>query len=233
MKLRKGGEELPKIKNLLGIEVEVETSGKTFFSGILIDIGLDILVLYNGEKYLYIPMMHLHNIKEREFKANEEKTDQPTGKIPLQNEEESISYRKVLTNARGQFIELFVTGNKSIHGYITSVLNDYIVFYSPVYKTIFISMHHLKWLTPYTTNLTPYKLNNADLPVVPTNIVLSRSFEDQIKKLEGKLLVFDLGDHPDKIGLMDNISNNIVELINAEGRTVYWKIPHLKTVHLP
>lgn len=224
---------MPKIKNLLGIEVEVETSGKTFFSGILIDIGLDILVLYNGEKYLYIPMMHLHNIKEREFKANEEKTDQPTGKIPLQNEEESISYRKVLTNARGQFIELFVTGNKSIHGYITSVLNDYIVFYSPVYKTIFISMHHLKWLTPYTTNLTPYKLNNADLPVVPTNIVLSRSFEDQIKKLEGKLLVFDLGDHPDKIGLMDNISNNIVELINAEGRTVYWKIPHLKTVHLP
>ena len=221
------------IKNFLGKEVELEISGKTYFSGILIDLGLDILVLFNGLQYLYIPLMHLHNIKEREIKVNEEVIERPTDKMPLLNEQESISYRKILTNAKGQFLEIFVTGNRSIHGYITSVLNDYIVFYSPVYKTIFISMQHLKWLIPYSSKLTPYTLSNKELPVVPSNIPLLRSLEEQLKKHEGHLLVFDLGDNPSKIGLVKGISNNIVELVTASGQTVFWKLIHLKTVHFP
>ena len=224
---------MKRIQNLCGSEVEIEISGKTYFSGILIDVGLDILVVFNGEEYLYIPLMHLHNIRKRQIKANEEVTPQPTGHMPLQNEKESISYRKILTNAKGQFLEIFVTGNKSIHGYITSVLNDYIVFYSPVFKTLFISMSHLKWLTPYTNQLTPYTLNNSDLPVVPSTIPLARSFEDQLKKYEGQLLVFDLGEHPNKVGLLKSVASNIIEIVNAEGTTIFWKLIHLKTVHLP
>lgn len=221
------------LKNLCRKEVEIEISGKTTFSGILIEVGLDIVVLFNGEEYLYIPMIHLHNIKEREMKYNEELTPEPSSIMPLQQEKEEISYRKVLTNAKGQFLEIFVTGNKSIHGYITSVLNDYIVFYSPVYKTLFISMQHLKWLTPYTSQLTPYLLSNTDLPVVPSAIPLARSFDEQLKKYENHLLVFDLGDHPDKIGVLKGVVNNIVEIVNAEGKRIYWKLIHLKTVHIP
>lgn len=221
------------IKELLGQEVEIEISGKTLFTGLLIDAGLDILVVFDGKDYLYIPLMHLHNISERTIKSNEESIEQPTSKMPFQNDQESISYRKILNNAKGQFLEIFVTGNRSIHGYITSVLNDYIVFYSPVYKTIFISMQHLKWLIPYSSSLTPYKLSNSVLPVVPTNIPLSRSFEEQLKKYEGKLLVFDLGDNPNKVGLVNSIKNNIVDLTTAGGETVFWKILHLKTVHIP
>ncbi|MGJ7921603.1 DUF2642 domain-containing protein [Neobacillus sp. LXY-4] len=221
------------IKNLLGKEVEIEISGKTFFKGLLIDMGLDIIVLFNGEQYLYIPLMHLHNLSERTIKPNEENTEKPTMKMPFQNEQETISYRKILNNAKGQFLEIFVTGNRSIHGYITSVLNDYIVFYSPVYKTIFVSMQHLKWLIPYSTALTPYTLSNSVLPVVPSSIPLARSFEEQLKKYEGQLLVFDLGDNPDKVGLVKGISNNIVTLTTAGGQTIFWKLMHLKTVHIP
>ncbi|WP_147534813.1 DUF2642 domain-containing protein [Bacillus marasmi] len=221
------------IKELLGKEVEIEISGKTLFTGLLIDAGLDILVLFDGEEYLYIPLMHLHNISERTIKSNEESIEKPTSKMPFQNEQETISYRKILNNAKGQFLEIFVTGNRSIHGYITSVLNDYIVFYSPVYKTIFISMQHLKWLIPYSSALTPYKLSNSVLPVVPSNIPLSRSFEEQLKKYEGRLLVFDLGDNPNKVGLVNSVKNNIVDLTTAGGQTVYWKVLHLKTVHIP
>ncbi|NMD69896.1 DUF2642 domain-containing protein [Bacillus sp. DNRA2] len=221
------------IKQLLGKEVEIEISGKTFFTGLLIDAGLDILVLFDGEEYLYIPLMHLHNISERTIKSNEESIEKPTNKMPFQNDEESISYRKILNNAKGQFLEVFVTGNRSIHGYITSVLNDYIVFYSPVYKTIFISMQHLKWLIPYSSTLTPYTLSNTVLPVVPSNIPLSRSFEEQLKKYEGKLLVFDLGDNPNKVGLVNSVKNNIVNLTTAGGHTFFWKLIHLKTVHIP
>ena len=220
-------------RNLQNEYVKVEISGKTLFSGVLLDNGLDIIVLNDGEKYLYIPLNHVHNIKKSP-KGETEFTLHTTGKdLPFQDDSETISYRKILNNAKGQFIELFVTGNKSIHGYITNILNDYIVFYSPVFKTILISMHHIKWLIPYTSNLTPYTLNNANLPIVPSNIPLARTFEEQLKKYTDQLLVFDLGDAPDKIGLVKNISNNIIEIITAEGTPVYWKLTHLKSVHLP
>jgi hypothetical protein len=218
------------IKNLLGKEVEAVISGNTNFAGILADTGPDIVVLFDGQRFLYIPLLHLHTIKERDLP---DITETLPGEIPLQIESESISYRKILSNAKGKFLEIFVTGNRSIHGYITSVLNDYIVFYSPVYKTLFISMQHLKWFIPYSSQLTPYTLKNTELPVAPTQVPLVRSFEDQLKRYEGKLVVFDLGDNPSKVGLLKDVSSNIIELINAGGETVYWKISHLKTVYFP
>jgi hypothetical protein len=222
------------INMFLGKEVEVEISGKTFFTGILIDIGLDVLVIFDGRIFLYVPLLHLHNVKERVMKdVNEKPTDKPPEFRPFFNEQESISYRKILNNAKGQFLEIFVTGNRSIHGYITNVLNDYIVFYSPVFKTMYISMQHLKWLTPYSNELTPYTLKNDKLPVVPSKIQLNRSFEEQIKKFENQLLVFDMGDNPNKVGLLKNVNNNMLELITAGGETIYWKLQHLKTVHIP
>lgn len=221
-------------KNLIGEQVSVVISGNTTFSGILIDIGQDVIVLYNGKKYLYIPIIHVHCIRDKNKDSIvEEQIEKPSGSLPFQLENESISYRKILLNAKGQFVEFFITGNKSIHGYITNVLNDYIVFFSPVYKTMFISMQHLKWLTPYTSNLTPYTLSKTLLPVVPSTVPNSRTFQEQLKKYEDQLLVFDMGDHPDKIGLLSNLTDNIAELVTAEGQKIFWKLSHLKSVHIP
>lgn len=219
------------LKKYVGKEVEIEISGKTNFAGILIDLGLDIIVIFDGKKYLYIPLLHLQNIKERI--DPEEAIEKPTEKMPIQDMSSSTSYRKTLMNAKGRFIEIFVTGNRSIHGYITSVLNDYLVFYSPIYKVMFISMHHLKWLRPYHNTLTPYTLSNEELPVVPANIPLSRSFEEQLQKYHNQLFVFDMGDNPNKVGLVKSLSNNLVELVTASGETIYWKLSHLKSAHMP
>lgn len=229
--LGNGVKKLNDIKALIGKEISMEISGKTFFSGILIDMGLDILVLYDGKQFLYIPLMHLHNIKES--LEPEISSETPQAQPIPNNAESGLSYRKTLNNAKGRFLELFVTGNRSIHGYITNVMNDYIAVYSPVYKTMIISMQHLKWFMPYHSQLTPYTLSNENLPVVPSTVPLARSFDEQLQKYQGKLVVLDMGDHPDKIGLLKSISNNIVHLINATGESIFWKQIHLKTVHLP
>jgi hypothetical protein len=222
---------MKEIKNLLDKEVLVEITGKTYFTGILVDIGLDIMVIYNGQQFLYIPIMHMHNIK---LNLEPEITSDVPGETPIQKSIDSgLSYRKILNNAKGRFLEIFVTGNRSIHGYITSVTNDYIAFYSPVYKTVLVSMQHLKWFTPYSSQLTPYTLSNESLPVVPSMIPLARSFDEQLQKYKGKLVVFDLGDDPNKVGLLKEINNNIIHLINATGESIFWKQYHLKTVHLP
>jgi hypothetical protein len=222
---------MKEIKNLMGKEVLIEISGNTCITGILIDIGLDIMVIYNGQKFLYIPIMHMHNMKVNQ---EPEITSEAPLDTPIQkNNDTGLSYRKILNNAKGRFLEIFVTGNRSIHGYITNVLTDYIAFYTPVYKTVLISMQHLKWFTPYSSQLTPYTLSNESLPVVPSTIPLARSFDEQLQKYLGQLVVFDLGDHQDKIGLLQTINNNIIHLINASGEAIFWKQYHLKTIHLP
>ncbi|MDP4104703.1 MAG: DUF2642 domain-containing protein [Bacillota bacterium] len=222
---------MKKLQNLIGQKIELEVSGKVIFQGILKDLGQDILVLFNGKDYFYIPLIHVHNLRVNDLIELESSSDVPAS--PINDEQTAISYRKTLLNAKGRFVEIFVTGNKSLHGYVTNVLNDYFSFYSPIYKTMLISLNHLKWLTPYQTELTPYTLDQKALPVKPLGISLQRSLEEQIKKLEGNLVVFDIGDHPFKIGLLKLIQDNIAELVVASGETVYWKVSHLKTIHTP
>ncbi|KUP29386.1 hypothetical protein AU384_16765 [Bacillus halotolerans] len=222
------------LNQFLDTDVDVVISGDTRFVGTLIDIGHDIFVIFNGCNYLYIPLLHLHQMNKAIINTNTEKPilREPEDTI-MQAENNSFSYRNTLNNVKGKFIEVYVTGDRSIHGYVTSVLNDYIVFFSPVFKTLFISMHHLKWFTPYSTEQTPYTLDNSQLPVVPSSVSLVRNFEEQIKKYVGQLVIFDMGEVPEKVGLLKDVSNNIIELINASGKSIIWKLNHLKTMHLP
>ncbi|UZD53540.1 MULTISPECIES: DUF2642 domain-containing protein [Bacillus] len=222
------------LNQFLDTDVDVVISGDTRFVGTLIDIGQDIFVIFNGCNYLYIPLLHLHQMNKAIINTN---TGEPILRDPedtiMQADNNSFSYRNTLNNVKGKFIEVYVTGDRSIHGYVTSVLNDYIVFFSPVFKTLFISMHHLKWFTPYSTEQTPYTLDNSQLPVVPSSVSLVRNFEEQIKKYVGQLVIFDMGEVPEKVGLLKDVSNNIIELINASGKSIIWKLNHLKTMHLP
>lgn len=217
--------------NLLKEQVKTELSGKKEITGILIDEGLDVVVIYDGYKYFYIPLLHIHKL-EKDFDEKHIASDKNAAQLMFL-EEEAISYRKILLNAKGTFIEIYVTGNKSLHGYITSVLTDYFVFYSPVFKNVFVSFHHLKWLIPYHNMKTPYSLNEHELPVVPPGFSLQRTFEEQLRKFIDKLVVFDLGETNEKIGVIKSIQHNFVELVTAEGQKVFLKISHIKTVHVP
>lgn len=221
---------LTSLPSLLGNLVDVKISGGTSFVGILTDMGQDIVVIYNGQNYLYLPLLHVHKISLHT--STDERIENPDGSS-LRGEMESISYRKILTNAKGTFTEIYVTGNLSFHGYITNVLSNYISFYSPVYKVIYIPLNHLKWLTPYSQSTTPYTLSNEKLPVNPSSVPLLRSFEEQLKKEEGKLVVFDAGLDPSKIGLLKKVEDNFAEVANASGETVYLRLNHIKSVQLP
>jgi hypothetical protein len=218
---------LSNFNDYIGKQVDIEVSGKNPFTGILINCGLDIVVIYYEQRFLYIPLVHIQQLKLSTL-LQDEVVDIP--EEPVDYQAETVSYRKGLNHVRGRFIEIYVTGNRSIHGYLTSIMNDYFVFYSPVYKTMFVSLNHLKWFIPYHQNVTPYSLSDQSLPFQPAPITLSRTFKEQCKKFEGKLVVFDLGDHPNKIGLLQKVDDNMIELIVANGEKVYRNLQHLKTV---
>lgn len=214
---------------LIGETVELSISGKKNITGILIDIGSDIIVIYDGKQYLYVSKMHIHRLNSTDYETEIEKPEI----LPIGSEEESYSLRKVLMNAKGLFSEVFITSNQSIHGYITNIMNDYFIFYSPVYKIMLVPMQHLKWLIPYHVNERPYTLSDEELPLVPFQMSLARTFSEQCKKYEDKLVIFDLGIDPNKIGKLVKMDNSQIQLTIGRNETVFINIQHIKTLHLP
>jgi hypothetical protein len=222
------------MKENIGKYIKIEISGKKSIYGLLVDIGSDLWVIFNGTDYLYIPAIHIQNwqfMKQYEINEINEITinDEPT---PIYNHNEEISLRKTLTAAKGIFTEIYVTSNQALHGYIISIMNNYFVFYSPIYKTMFISLNHLKWLIPYTNSQRPYGLSNASLPVSPSSLSFARSFEVQIEKLIGELIVFNIAENENVIGRIQSINNNFVELISAKEDPIYINFQHIKTMHM-
>jgi hypothetical protein len=141
--------------------------------------------------------------------------------------------RKILTNAKGIFVEIKVTNNQTFHGYVTSILNNYFSFYTPVNKMMYISLQHLKWLIPYVNNQTPYSLSNKFLPVNPNSIPLARTLEVQLEKLNDELIIINNGERNEQIGKVKSIDSNFIELISAKGLVTSIGLRHVKTIHLP
>lgn len=224
------------LEGLCGAYVTVILSGDKNITGYLKETGPDLLVVLQQDRLYYIPLGHVQNISQGELDyGNDIEKEVETTNHPFQMDGQQCSLRKVLIAARGHFLEIYISGNTAIHGYLTSVMNDYFVFHSPVYKTISVSLHHLKWLVPYHDDVTPYALNPDTIPhrSVPTS--LPRSFSEQCKRLTGSLVVFDMGEHPSKIGRLNSVDADLkmVELLTADGTPCFVNLQHLKTVYVP
>jgi hypothetical protein len=214
--------------NYMGENIKLEISGGKILTGILVEVGSDIVIIYNGKDFQYVPIVHVHHIR---FPSESEQEIQQPVDPPIIDYEQELSVRKILTSAKGMFTEIYVTSNQPIHGYITSIMNNYFVFHSPVHKTMFISLNHLKWLIPYDNDQSPYSLPRQDLPLRPVNISLARSFEIQMEKQVGKLVIFNIGENPNTIGKLQGIRDNILELVTARGECLYLNVNHIKTMH--
>jgi hypothetical protein len=57
--------------------------------------------------------------------------------------------------------------------------------------------------------------------------------EEQLKQLEGKLVVFDGGEDPMKIRLLKKVKDDLIELAVANGKSIYLTLTHIKSVHTP
>ncbi|MGZ4031288.1 MAG: DUF2642 domain-containing protein [Tumebacillaceae bacterium] len=216
---------------LLGHTVSAELPGKVCKTGYLIDYGDDLFVLYDGRRFFYIPFLHVHLLTKN---TAQDILIQPPDDAQIGNQTPKITLRDMLTNATGRFLELRAIGRQPLHGTLTHLLDDYLVFESPVYKTMYISLDHLKWFIPYDSQHLPY----ATAPIATSSAVdpnsLTKTFAEQVKQLVGQLVVFDAGEMTDKIGTLLHVNQNgMLELITANGEKMYLNMRHVKSVHTP
>ena len=218
--------------DLMNETIVLNINGAKEIVGVLIDSGNDILVLYNGQDFIYISQYHIQHYEV--CTSENEKISLPKESLFEEPQNlDSISLRKTLQESKGMFTEIYVTGHYSLHGYITSIMNDYFVFQSPVYKTMYISMKHLKWLIPYQGYKRPYDLTHNEFPVVPIGLSLSRTLEEQLKKVINQIVIFDLNENPNKVGKLTSIRENQLTLVTAKKGQIFINFHHIKCVQFP
>ena len=217
------------LKNLLGELVQLELAGKSLIHGTAIDLGSDIIVVFDGKGYVYVPLIHIKNIKMISKNELDFEMEKPK-ELPEISLDQNFSLRKALTAAKGMFLEIGVTNKDTLHGYITSIMNNYFVYHSPIYKTMYITLNHLKWLSPYADNKKPYGLDSKTSQP-PLNLSLARSFEVQVEKLKGELVVFNVGENNALMGKINQVEENIIEFQTAREEPYFLNMYHIKTVH--
>ncbi len=219
------------IQSLVKDVIKIEVSGKKSLSGTVIDLGTDMIVLFNGMDFVYIPLDHIQSFdvdrnNEYDIKAPIEFPSIVTGE-----NNENLSFKQVLTQAKGNYIEIYVTGNQPLYGYITDIMNNYFVFQSPVYKTMYISLNHLKWLIPLTQNEKPYGLNSRTNSLQSNHESLASTFEAQVEKFKNEMVVFNIEGKKSHIGKINNVEEQIVEIQTARNYPMYLSLNHIKTLH--
>lgn len=217
------------IQSLIKEIVKIEVSGKKYINGTVIELGSDVIVLFNGVDFVYIPLDHIHKL---ELDPENEEDIQGPWEDPTIHAEginEELSLKETLNQAKGRNVEIYVTDSQPLHGQITEIRDDYFVFNSPIYKTMYIPSSHLKWLIPYAQNESPYgeeSISNSN------GEVLESTFKNQIAKFANKIVVLNIGGIKSHIGKINNVDNQIMEIQKARTSTIFLNIDHIKTLHL-
>lgn len=214
------------LSSYTGKIIEVELSSKKNITGKLIEVGLDIIVLFNGKHFVYFPVKHIISVR------NGESTDDEfinTDSSPIDKNGNLMSLREILINASGIFVEVYLSGNHTVYGYITHIQDDYVVFDSPAFKNIILPTAHIKWLIPYLSK-TPYQIKNESSKAIPGES-FAHTLEEQLKTFTGKIVIFGFGKDPQNVGLLLKVGKNLVELITGDGQILYLNIDHIKSLH--
>ncbi|RAP74150.1 hypothetical protein [Paenibacillus montanisoli] len=209
----------------------VEVTGKQLLPGKLVDVGPDILVLYHQDRYLYIPTAHVYSLKPDAVGSDDSigGTDEPSVLLHT----DPITLSSVLQEAKGLFVEIYVSGSKPIHGYLHGIMNDFLVIHSPIYNAVYVSTRHMKWLIPYPTSHIPYARSVDKMSMKPLAPVGAGSFEDLCKKEEGNMVVMDVGGQTAKLGVIKKVNSGIIDFIDANGSNKLINVHHVKTMYAP
>lgn len=217
------------IKDYIGEPIYLELMGKKELAGLLIDFGSDVLVLFKKMDFFYVPFRQIKEIKplSKEEAAFLSPAD-TSSVIPF---DEKLSLQEVLNAAaKGSFIEMNIAGSQPIFGYVVNVQDDYIVMFSPVYETILIPIHHIKWLVPYSADTQPYGFKHAAIPSSSTLKAFSPTFEEQLKKLKSSFIKCNIEGNESIGGQLLGKEDDVLTLMTAKENVVYLNIQHIKTI---
>ncbi|MBB4825448.1 hypothetical protein HNO89_002682 [Sporosarcina luteola] len=213
------------------VNVAIEVSGRKQITGTVIEVGKDLVVLCNGIDFIYIPLAHIQNSRIDDGIENliEVPTDPQNVVIPEDGED--VTLLNVLQQSLGKGVEIYVTGRHSLFGYITEILDDYFVFWSPLHTNLFVKLSHLKWLIPYPPTHKFYGMVDATSLLQVKKENNARTFQEKVQGLKNRIVMINGGDSQKQIGKLNDVKDQFIEIQTAKMRSAYLNIEHIKTIH--
>jgi hypothetical protein len=217
------------LKQYLGHMIDVDILGDKMHTGIMADLGPDILVLTEESKYVYIPLYHVSHLNLHPI-IDSNLSDL---KIPSTSGRAEISFRLILEHAKQAFCEIYLGDHQMMYGHVVDVQSDYFVCRTPLDKMMMIPSIHLKWISPFETSSTPYSLKRK--PVDPPDefkLTFAQTFEEQLKLQECSMISINDGLRTNKVGYLQKLDNHMLEIIAADETKHYYPNQHIKNVCL-
>ncbi|MBW7476223.1 YuzF family protein [Paenibacillus oenotherae] len=204
------------------VAIEVTEYRGKGMNGLLIDIGEDYLVLHRESSYYYIALQHLHLLRA------DLDAQMLTPSAPQWTASGS-TFASLIIAAKGQFIELYLTGQQTLYGRILHIMDDYIVFDTVRHHISYIPAFHIKWFSPASSD--GFLNTSPDSPA--TSLPFRQTWIEQLEVELGSVIVIDLGLRTDQVGRLHAIHQGIIELVTPDGLSKCWHAAHIKSVHLP
>ncbi|SDS13164.1 hypothetical protein SAMN05444162_0804 [Paenibacillaceae bacterium GAS479] len=207
-----GGAIVLSVKNVwLHRRVKIQLEGWET-EGILKVWHRDLLVLIDegSRREVFIP---LHQVKDMGMLA-------PAESIGLTETAATAysGYRSALMAAKGVFSEARLSASHVLHGYLAGLMNDFVIFCTPLHGAVLIPFQHLQALSLYSPGMSPYRLSPEQFPLRPLSLGLARQFEQQLIRLEGEVAVICRGVLPDVAGVLGHVEEGFVFMTGADGQ---------------
>ncbi|MFC4811362.1 hypothetical protein [Paenibacillus sp. GCM10023250] len=216
-------------KKWIGMRVSADMTGKRSVEGIVIEAGADLLVMHDGERFVYMPLAHVQRVREAPV-GEEAEAQAPAPAY----RGEVASMERMLKAAEGRYVELQV-GGSVLEGFVTAVRPDYLQIYTPLYPGLSIALKHVKWLVPHPAAYDPYPgaAIGASAKAVAGRQQPAESFREQVKLAEGRLALINVGGPAEIAGMVRQAGRGMVEIGDAGGESAYYMLDHLKSLYVP
>lgn len=212
--------------------VAVKVSGGKALRGSVVDASNELIVLFAENQFVYLPFDHIHSLH---IDRDNENNIQYPSEIPtfISQANQELTLKNILTLAKGNHIEITVAKNEPLHGVITSIMDDYFIFESPIYRTMFVSNRHLKCLIPHLKQL-PYGMNESEFQHLTkvSHPSVQNTFASQIAALKNHLVILNLGKDFSHIGRIKNINNQMIALEDGKSNLIYFNLSHVQILQL-
>ena len=220
------------IQGLVQEIVRFEITGKKMVSGTLIDVGSDMIVLFNGMDFMYIPLDHIRNFEtDRDNENNVQAPTELPSIVAVDNQDE-LSFEKVLGTSERETSRdfcvrpsIFAWNDHShyeqLHCLPIPHLQNDVHIPKIISNGSFPSPRAINYMGRNTTSFSPQA----------TNETFASSFDKQVEKYINKFVVLNINERESFIGIINNVEDQIVSFNQQKHPPVYLNMRHIKTFH--
>ncbi|WP_100330016.1 hypothetical protein [Bacillus xiapuensis] len=219
-----------RLEEYVGEFILVELTGETELAGLFFELGEDVMVLYKETEFFYIPFFHVKNIKRFTASGAASPSFKLKTAAPFPKQ---LCLEEILETAKGLFVEITVSNGHVFHGCITVVMNDYIVFFSPVFQTILIPIQHIIQLLPYPHTARPYGFKNSSSLTASTDKTFAVTFDGQLNNMTGSFLTCNIGSKDAISGKLLDKEKHCISLLTSRETEIHLNIQHIQSLMCP